>query len=370
MSLRFIHTGDVHIGAKFVKLGEKGKSQRNQIKDTLSSVVDLAIEKKVDAVLIAGDLFDTTNPSEYSISFVKRLLKKLNDSGIYTIIVPGTHDRLESGSVFSVDNFSDCGDRVHVFTNPSEGSFSISELDTVFYAKPNLTNKSTQSPITDFEKVETHRYHIALAHGSLQIEGKSSPDDYPITSDEVSESGMNYIALAHWHNTLDVSSGGVKAYYCGSPELVALDQNGSGNVLSVEVDGDDVKVETIKIGKRYIKDLMIDVGSIPSVNDLTNNVLAVSDKNAVLNLELTGFWQNIVGFDSIKFLESIEGEFFYVNLVDKTSLSADSYDENKYPDDYLIGRFIKVVKDSEIDEKDKSEVLKFGVSLLEGKNIL
>lgn len=370
MSLRFIHTGDVHVGAKFVKLGEKGKSQRNQIKDTFSNIVDLAIEKKVDALLIAGDLFDNTNPSEYSISFVKRLLRKLNDSGIYSIIVPGTHDRLESGSVFATDNFQDCGDKVHVFTDSAKTDYAVSELDTVFYAKPNLTNKSTESPITGFEKNETHRYHVALAHGSLQIEGKSSPDDYPITSDEISKSGMNYIALAHWHNTLDVSSGSVKAYYCGSPELVALDQSGSGNVLYVEVDGDDVNIETIKIGKRSVKDLIIDVGSIPSVNELTNKILSISDKNVVLNLELTGFWQNVVGFDSIKFLESIENDFFYINLIDKTALSADSYDENKYPDDYLIGRFIKVVKDSEIDEKDKSEVLKFGVSLLEGKNIL
>ena len=61
MSLRLLHTSDVHLGATFKVLGERGREQRRQLEATFARVVTLAIEERVSVLLIAGDLFDSAS---------------------------------------------------------------------------------------------------------------------------------------------------------------------------------------------------------------------------------------------------------------------------------------------------------------------
>ncbi len=56
--IRLLHTADVHLGAKFLSLGDKGAAQREQIRASFKKLISLAIAEDVDVVLIAGDLFD------------------------------------------------------------------------------------------------------------------------------------------------------------------------------------------------------------------------------------------------------------------------------------------------------------------------
>ena len=56
--LKILHTADIHLGAKFSGLGNKGASQREQLRATFKNVIATAINERVNIVLIAGDLFD------------------------------------------------------------------------------------------------------------------------------------------------------------------------------------------------------------------------------------------------------------------------------------------------------------------------
>ena len=66
--LKFLHTADLHLGAKFVKLGGKGVKQRKRLCQVFLDIVDLAIQEKVDVVLLAGDTFDNQHPSSDSLT--------------------------------------------------------------------------------------------------------------------------------------------------------------------------------------------------------------------------------------------------------------------------------------------------------------
>src|SRR5215218_7377884 len=57
--LRILHTADVHLGARHADLGEQASAQRERQFGAFKASVDLAISKKVDVFLIAGDLFDS-----------------------------------------------------------------------------------------------------------------------------------------------------------------------------------------------------------------------------------------------------------------------------------------------------------------------
>ena len=90
--MKFLHTSDVHIGAKFEMLGDKAREHREQLKKTFSKIVEVAIEEKVNLFLIAGDLFDSNNPSPKNIKFVQEKFSKLTAEKIKICLIPGNHD--------------------------------------------------------------------------------------------------------------------------------------------------------------------------------------------------------------------------------------------------------------------------------------
>lgn len=371
MGLKILHTGDVHIGAKFSMLGDKADEHRKQIQKTFQKSVDIAIERHADVFLIAGDLFDTYNPSQYSISFVRNELKRLQTNGIWVVVLPGTHDKLSSGSVYATENFDDTGDRIIVFNDPKVTSHFVSDLDTTFYASPNTSNKSGKSPISSFQISEEGSYHIGLAHGSIQIEGKSSPDDYPITLDEISKSKIDYLAIGHWHSAQDYSSGNTTAWYCGSPEMVAFDQSGAGNVLLVEIeDNSKTKVEKVQVGeKKYIK-IEVDLSQVNDLSDLLQMLTDQKDLNTFLEIILKGIRKGDLVIDEEKLLDELSSCFYAITIKDRSTLDWKSMDENMYPENYIIGNFLQSVKEADLDDETKNRVLSYGISLLSGRDIL
>jgi len=68
--LRLLHTADVHLGARHADLGTQAAAQRERQFDAFRATVDLAIAEKVDAVLIAGDLFDSNVQPRRSVERV------------------------------------------------------------------------------------------------------------------------------------------------------------------------------------------------------------------------------------------------------------------------------------------------------------
>ena len=79
MVTKVVHTSDLHLGMTFKSLGEKSKLHRNDCNDTFSKIIDLCIKENVDALLIAGDFFDSANPTKTLVNFVIKELKRLND---------------------------------------------------------------------------------------------------------------------------------------------------------------------------------------------------------------------------------------------------------------------------------------------------
>ena len=368
MSLKLLHTGDVHIGAKFLRLGEKAATQRERIRQAFARTIDEAIERKVHVVLIAGDLFDNVHPSESSILFVKKELRRLEKVGIWTIIIPGTHDRLESGSVFQTTDFS--GSKIHIFNKTGAADFVVDEIDATFYANTNVSNKSTKSPLTRLEKSSNTRYHIALAHGSYQIPSKSSTDDYPIIDDDISNTKMNYIALAHWHKAAEYSVGNVVTWYCGSPELVAMDQSDSGSVLYVELEDSEVKVEKVSVGQTNLQNLKIDLSNIKTYEELESCISKEADMSLILRIALTGIRDKSLSFDVNQLQDLMQEQFYFLEIKDDSILDISSMEASEYPDNFVLGQFIKRVQESDLTDEEKSNVLRYGIPLLQGKKIL
>ena len=113
---KILHTADIHLGRKFPGLGEKGVSQREQVRSTFKNIVILAVDEKVDLVLIAGDLFDSNQQPQRNIDLVTEQLKLLEKNNIPVCLIPGTHDRFDSSSIYRKVNFEQKCTNLRVFS--------------------------------------------------------------------------------------------------------------------------------------------------------------------------------------------------------------------------------------------------------------
>ena len=98
--MRILHTADWHLGCKTDDM-----SRIEEQKLALQQVINIAKEKEVDIVLIAGDIYDSFLPSSEAEDLFYKTVKELNNNGDTIVIaVAGNHDdpkRLENASVFA-----------------------------------------------------------------------------------------------------------------------------------------------------------------------------------------------------------------------------------------------------------------------------
>ena len=85
--MRFLHTSDWHVGKTL-----KGYDRLPEQREVLAEIVRIAAERQVDAVLVAGDLYETATPGAEAQQLVVRTLLALRDTGARVVAIAGNHD--------------------------------------------------------------------------------------------------------------------------------------------------------------------------------------------------------------------------------------------------------------------------------------
>jgi len=85
--VRLLHTGDWHVGRTI-----RGRSRSEEFADALREVVGIAREEAVDAVLLAGDVYDHRSPTPEADALVFEALVRLYEASIPVVAIPGNHD--------------------------------------------------------------------------------------------------------------------------------------------------------------------------------------------------------------------------------------------------------------------------------------
>ena len=215
MPRQILHTADSHL----YWLGDKACG-------CLEALVELAIQREVDLVIIAGDLFDHNQVNDDLISFVAGQLQRV---AVPTIILPGNHDCLVPGSVFErAEPWQNCAN-VRIFRAPYGETLDLPGLGVSLWGKSIDCYDGDIRPLAGIPRPQGNRHwHIAVAHGYYVSSQPPLFPSYHITEQEIVTSGWDYIALGHVPIFRCICSEPVKAYYCGSPSL-------SGTVALVEL---------------------------------------------------------------------------------------------------------------------------------------
>src|SRR6185369_12023890 len=258
--LRLLHMADVHLGARHADLGEQAAAQRERQFAAFTAAVDLAIAEKVDVVLIAGDLFDSNTQPKRSVERVAAEVRRLVGATIRTVIIPGTHDVYDRSSLFRVHDVAALAgsgpddDLVTVLT-PDRPSVHLAACDVVVHGPVFATKRAPHSPLRDLKigAGDGATWHVGMVHGSLSIPDRTDRDEVVFTREEIEATGLDYLALGHWHSAQKGKAGSTTWAYSGAPEPVAVDQDGAGKVLVVTLDdaagGKSVTVEEAAVGR-------------------------------------------------------------------------------------------------------------------------
>lgn len=369
--LRLLHLADVHLGKAFQMLGGQGAAQRRALEEAFVRAVDLAIARQVHAVLIAGDLFDSPRPSPALVDLAARELRRLDDRGIWAALVAGNHDVAPDGSVGGSDRLREAGPHVLVFGRTIE-SRPIPELDlTIMGRSPEPGTPA--SPLEGWSRQRGTRFAVGVTHGSAyrggQVEGAAT-----IHPQEIRDLGLDYLALGDWHSAFEVLAAPA-AWYAGSPELLAYDQEGAGHVLLVEISGPGrASVTAVRVGRRQYKKLDLDVSALDD-DGVRKALEDAADPDAVCDVTLAG----LAPVDRVVDAQAMEREFadrfFRLRVSSHVHLWLDDDQLGRLPDESVLGRFARLMRErlAAADESQRpilEEALQVGVALLQGREVL
>ncbi|TFG68305.1 MAG: DNA repair exonuclease, partial [Thermomicrobiales bacterium] len=350
LMLRIIHTADVHLGARHDDLGEVAAAQRERQFAAFKAAVDLALAEKVDLFLVAGDLFDSNVQPRRSVERVVAELARLAGARIRTVIIPGTHDVYDRASIYRAYDLSAMAgsgpdDEMVTVLNPSQPSVHLTALDALVSGTVFDTKRAPFSPLGGAAAVEGEpaSWRIGMVHGSIAIPGKTDRDEVVITTDEIAASGLDYLALGHWHSAQTGTAGSVTYAYAGAPEAVALDQDRAGKVLLVELEERagkrSVTVQERQVGQTKFAKQEIDAAEIASQPALVDLLAAQADPDLVLDARLVGVRSDELDLDLAEIETALGPSFLKVRVRDVSipALTAGPLP----PEDTIAGSFIR-----------------------------
>jgi DNA repair exonuclease SbcCD nuclease subunit len=233
MALTFIHAADFHLGADLTRFGAAAKKVAGAQLNALEKTLTYAADYKASFVLICGDFFDSRNPARNKIQSADEIFRRY--PGIKIYVIPGTHDFLGEGSIYAESLQIWTADNVIILNESRTSPHHVPEADVYLYFRHNRSNRSQLSPIAGLVRLKQDGYHIAMAHGSLKTGGFEFSDDHPIDPYEIEKSGMDYLALGHWHRNKNESYGRTIAAYAGTPQPLSFSDPGEGSVNCVTI---------------------------------------------------------------------------------------------------------------------------------------
>lgn len=385
--LRLLHTADVHLGARHTDLGDGASALRERRFAAFRSTIDLAVVEKVDLVLVVGDLFDSNTQPRRSVDRVAAELRRLVEARIRTVLIPGTHDVYDRASIYrahdlpALSGSTPTDDWVTLLT-PERPEIHLSTLDAVVYSQVFATKRAPHSPLVGMEVATDDRatFRIGMVHGAIAIPGVVEHDEVIVTTDEIAKSGLDYLALGHWHSAQQGKAGHVTWAYSGAPEPVALDQDKAGNVLLVTLDGagahKTVHVEERRVGRTRFEVLELDPAPLGSQPALVERLRALADPDLVLDVRLTGLRPDELDLDPEEVETQLRGAFFRLRVRDR---SVPPLTEGALPPpDTVAGAFIRDLEGqvAELEAADRADeaaelrdALRLGRLLLAGREV-
>jgi len=291
MRFSFVHAADLHLDTPFRGIGRAAEYVSEALRDAsleaFDRLVELAIDRDVAFVLLAGDIYDGPERGVRAQLRFYRGLERLNDASIYSFVVHGNHDPLLTGWSAIRDTWPDLvkvfgHDRVDQFVIEKDGEPFAIVHGISFSQRAEMENLALR-----YRRSEMQCFQVGMLH--CNVGGNVEHDPYaPCTLADLKRANLDYWALGHIHTRQILSEGHPWVVYPGNlqgrgPGPGELGEKGA---FVVEVDGRTAHTpEFVPLDVVRFERLALDVGQISDLPELER---ALQDKAGQLQGSLGG----------------------------------------------------------------------------------
>ena len=273
-NMRILHTSDWHIGQRLHE-----RSRLDEHKQFLGWLLETIQKRKVDLLLVSGDIFDTSLPSADATNLYYRFLYRLfNETDAYAVITAGNHDSarhleapqefLKMGRIYVVGLSGEATECVFPFP-PDNPRVMVAAIP--YLSETELPHVSYE---TEIEKSERYRERLKsfyidcvscmpaelpkILMGHLFVQGGRETDSErniqiggaTAIRDSDFPDGVDYVALGHLHRPQTIEGAAYPIRYSGSPIPLRFNETGYKKkvyLLELSDDGRLVQDEGIEV---------------------------------------------------------------------------------------------------------------------------
>ena len=335
MQISDIHL-DGQISSSLAFTVDKLKERESEIRKVFADAIQMAIERRVEIILLPGDLWEDEHVSPDTIGWLGDQFRLLENHAIPVFIAPGNHDFFSSECGYSREfrqreRLPDWPSNVFVFTS---GDFQTECLTKM----PNVTvtgRAFRQNVVVDERLLRQKIPHpdgeisLLLFHGSRLRgvpQGGKPLITAPFEDEELLTQKFSYVALGHYHTyqTISDTAGRIRAAYSGSPIGRMLYETGERGMLILKVGPDGVlpgAEEFITLDRRRIIRARVDLTGATHLEAMENRIRESMQQEGarqddIMYIELMGRHPPSISPDFPK--EFLTDYFWHVRVVNAT----------------------------------------------------
>jgi len=269
LSYRILHIADVHLEMAFGgREPSFGAKRRAQLCAAFERSLDLARERGVDAVCIAGDLYEDRHAGPDTAAYIRRHLSALDPIRVF--VSPGNHDPCMAGSVYK--QMQPLPPNVIIFDARNFRAERLADGLTL-WGMGQTSALDRARALAGFA-CSGDGTNLLLFHGSDEEHMPPGKETIaPFNGAEIAHAGASHAMVGHFHGMLQ----GPHHAYPGSPEPLNRNQDGEHTASIVTVDGGHVNVAFERLNKTRYVDSDLDVSAF---GDSAALVQAIREKAA------------------------------------------------------------------------------------------
>jgi DNA repair exonuclease SbcCD nuclease subunit len=294
--MRFLHTADWQLGMTRHFLNDEAQPRYSAARrDVVAAMGPIAKEVGAEFVVVAGDVFEDNHLAPRVISQSLEAMRRIE---VPVYLLPGNHDPLDAGSVYTSA----------LFTAERPANVVVLDRAGVHEVRPGLEIVAapwrSKAPTSDLVGdvlaglANDGVTRIVVGHGGVDVfqadRDKPSFIRLAAVEDALARGAVHYVALGDKHSRTKVGDTG-RVWYSGAPEVTNYDhvESDPGHVLVVDVEESDparrVEVEARRVGTWRFVSLSRTVDTSRDVTDLDLNLDLLADKDrTVVQVGLNG----------------------------------------------------------------------------------
>lgn len=286
--MRIVHTADLHLGFR-----QYGFSQRmDDFMTAVNHVFTAAINNlKADAIVLAGDLFQSNYPPAASVKFLQQMTREAKDAGVRVLGIDGNHDATETAwlhvcGIEPLDTTSESGHPANVIIDGVAIAGINGALSTTFLER--------LGALSEFK--HDHPVDVLVIHQLLaELCGFQGVD---LTCAEVARAakkmGTRIVLMGDVHDYAETVVDDVRFIYSGSVELTERGERPQKSFSVIDITPDSMKTAMYPIPTRPVFDAYIETDE--QFDSILAQLETAQDGAGRLPLALIGYDPDLPGF--------------------------------------------------------------------------